>query len=366
MTRRSDVVVVGLGAMGSAAGWWLARRGRDVVMLDQFEQGHHRGASHGRSRIFRFGYPEPEYVRLVGESRALWRELEDDTGTPLLAATGAVDHGQPALVRMLAERLAGERVEHELLGRDEAEARWPGARFGAQVLHHPGGGRVDAGLAVLRMQQRAVELGAEARFAEPVEALEVGAGGVVARTEVEEYRAPVAVVACGAWAPKLLAGLVRLPPVRVTEEDVVFFDLPDGWAGRPPLMHYLDPLVYCVPSPAEGLKAGMHMAGRPVDPDDRSASAAAAAGASAAARLTAYAERWLPGLRPEPVGVQTCLYTTTPSEDFVVQRLGPLVVGAGFSGHGFKFTPLIGRMLADLTAGDDSGVPARFAGAAPA
>ena len=100
-----DVVVIGAGAMGSATAWWLARRGRDVVLLEQFAQGHANGSSHGGTRIFRLAYDQPEYVRMAQAALPLWRELEDDAGRPLLDMTGAVDHGDPASIAAVAAAL---------------------------------------------------------------------------------------------------------------------------------------------------------------------------------------------------------------------------------------------------------------------
>src|SRR6476619_1627581 len=104
-SQKVGVVVIGAGAMGSATAWWLARRGVDVALLEQFEPGHTRGSSHGGSRIFRFAYYEPEYVRMAQAALPLWRELEDDAGEPLLDATGSIDHGYPQPVDAVANAL---------------------------------------------------------------------------------------------------------------------------------------------------------------------------------------------------------------------------------------------------------------------
>jgi sarcosine oxidase len=111
----SDVVVIGAGAMGSATAWWLARLGRDVVLLEQFEQGHVRGSSHGGSRIFRFAYPDAEYVALAQAALPLWRELEDDAGVALLDTTGGLDHGDPSVIASVAQALLARGAAFELL-----------------------------------------------------------------------------------------------------------------------------------------------------------------------------------------------------------------------------------------------------------
>ena len=135
--RRVDVVVIGAGAMGSAAAWWLARRGRSVALIEQFAQGHARGSSHGTSRIFRYAYADPRYVRMVQAALPLWRELEDDADTTLLDITGGLDHGVPALVAPVASAIAACGVEHVQLTADAAHERWPGMRFEGAIVYCP-------------------------------------------------------------------------------------------------------------------------------------------------------------------------------------------------------------------------------------
>ncbi|MGH9136631.1 MAG: FAD-dependent oxidoreductase, partial [Acidimicrobiales bacterium] len=135
-----DVVVIGGGAMGSATAWWLARDGRGVVLLEQFEQGHTRGSSHGQTRIFRFAYPDPSYVAMAQASLALWREVEGDTGVRVVERTGAVDHGEPAAVSAVAQAMTAAAAPFELVPPAAAEERWPGMRFEGDVLFHPDGG----------------------------------------------------------------------------------------------------------------------------------------------------------------------------------------------------------------------------------
>jgi sarcosine oxidase len=185
-------------------------------------------------------------------------------------------------------------------------------------------------------------------------AVEPSGDGAVVRTADDEYRAPVAVVACGPWAASVLDGLVALPPVRVTREQVFYFSPVDETAAWPSFIHHRHPFIYGLDTPVLGIKVAEHHTGAPTDPDRRSFDV----DEDGRDRVVRYAEEWFPGLRSDPVSAETCLYTTTPTEDFVVDRTGPLVVAAGFSGHGFKFVPLVGRMLADLALGRRA--PARF------
>src|SRR3954462_11923937 len=150
--------------MGSSTAWWLARRGVDVALLEQFEPGHTRGSSHGGSRIFRYAYDQPEYVRMAQAALPLWRELEADASRTLLETTGAIDHGDPRSVADVAAALEAGGAAHEMIPAAEARERWPGMRFDTDVVFHPDGGRCRADDAVRALQDRAGAHGADVRF----------------------------------------------------------------------------------------------------------------------------------------------------------------------------------------------------------
>jgi sarcosine oxidase len=343
-----DVVVVGAGTMGSATAWWLARRGRAVALVEQFEQGHTRGSSHGATRIFRFAYPDPGYVRMVQQALPLWHELEDDTGVRLLEPTGGLDHGTPALIAPIVDALRSCGVEHQALTPEGAADRWPGMRFEGTVVACPGAGRLLADLTVRTLQGRASALGATVRFSAGPATVEPAGDGVTVRASAtgEEWRAPVAVVTAGAWLPSVVGDGVPLPPLRITRERLQHFAPRTPGGDWPSFLHYRTGAThYGLLSPREGMKVAQHMAGQEDDPDVAGPSTPDRA---ALAALTRYVEDWFPGLDPSPVHPASCLYTTTPTHDFVVERRGSIVVGSPCSGHGFKFTPLIGRRLADL------------------
>jgi len=347
--RRLDAVVVGAGAMGSAAAWHLARRGREVAVLEQFEQGHVRGSSHGGSRIFRLAYDDPQYVHLAQAALRGWRELEDDAGEDLLDLTGGVDHGEAADVDRVAAALVGSGAAFELLAPEAAAERWPGMRFDGQVLFSPEGGRCRSDATVAALQRRVVAHGGDVRFSTPVDAVVPAGDGVEVRTAGEVFRAPVAVVAAGSWLPGLVAGTPELPPFEVTLEQVTHFPLAPG---APPLEAWPSFVhrgrwIYGLATPGEGIKVAEHHTGPVVDPDRRSFEPDRAR----EGRVQRYAAEWLPGAVPEEPSTITCLYTSTPTEDFVLDRAGPVVVASPCSGHGFKFTPEIGRLVADLADG---------------
>jgi sarcosine oxidase len=346
---RVDVAVLGAGAMGSATAWQLARRGRSVLLVERFEAGHRNGSSHGGVRIFRHAYGDPHYVHLAARSLALWRELEADTGEHLLDLTGAYDHGPAGTIEPIAAALAGFGVAHEVLDPYEAQPRVPGIRFDTEVLHHPLGGRCFADRTVAALARRAGELGTDVRFRTRATPRPVAGGGVDVVLDgphgAETVHAGVVVVTAGAWMPDLVDMLgVAPPPVVVTQEQVAHFEPRDPRAAWPSFIHHLPVSRYGMFTPGEGLKVGGHHEGAVVSPDARGFEL----GTERLEATIEYVREWIPGVVPVPRFGATCLYTTTPNEDFVLDRVGPVVIGSPCSGHGFKFTPLIGQLLADL------------------
>ncbi|MGW0708381.1 FAD-dependent oxidoreductase [Streptomyces sp. NPDC002643] len=351
MTARVDLAVVGAGLMGAATAWAATRRGRSVAVLEQFGAGHDKGSSHGSARIVRRAYPDPLYIRMTGQALELWRELEADSGTRLLRIVGGIDHGRLRDPEGIAAALAAAAVPHELLPPEEAGRRWPGLRFDGPVLFHPEAGTVDAAGAVAAFLQRAGARGAEVRYDRAVRGITVlGDEAVRLETDGGTITARRAVIAAGAWVTDLLGGLVPLPELTVTQQQVFHFPRRDPSAPPWPIVVHKDALnTYSLPGgrdggPQDGRKIAEHDAGGPTTAGTRSGLVDPAA----RERITAHVRQWLPGLVPEPFNEATCLYTSTPDEDFVLDRSGPLVVCSPCSGHGAKFAPLIGEMAADL------------------
>jgi sarcosine oxidase len=349
------VAVIGGGAIGSAAAWQLAERGHRVLLFEQYAAGHARGASHGSSRIFRYSYPLVEYVTLAGRAARLWRRLERLDGQRFYARTGAVDHGDPAAVQRLTQVLRQTGVEHAVLTPDQAAIRWPGLRFDGMVLHHPDSGRLHADQAVAALQRQARVLGAQAWFHTPVSGLRASGAGVRLLTASGSIRVDQVVVAAGAWSGDLLAAVPtlarRLPPLVTTQEQPVHFvplQTPVGWPSflHHPGLGHRGAGIYGLASP-DGVKVGEHGTGPRIVPEHRDFQPDPAG----VDRLRDYAERWLPGVDPSTASATTCLYTSTPDGHFVIDRAGPITVAAGFSGHGFKFAPVIGELVAGLVDG---------------
>ena len=227
MTTRADLIIVGAGLAGSAAAWAASARGLDVVVLEAFGPGHRNGSSHGSARIFRRAYPDPLYVRLTGTARELWRQLEDQSGERLLTLTGGIDFGAVRDPRLLHEVLTSCGVPAELLAPEAAAERWPYFDFtgAGQVMFHADSGVLDPHNAMAAMLRLAAANGADIRFGTPVTRLEPAPGGdgAVAHTDSGTFTAPVIAVAAGAWIAPLLDGVVKLPPLTVTQQQVFHF-----------------------------------------------------------------------------------------------------------------------------------------------
>ena len=371
MVTQLDIVVIGGGAMGSATAWQLATRGREVTLLEQFAPGHTNGASHGTTRNLNLGYSDPTYVGMLRESLGLWEELSAQSGFEQIARTGTVNHGNPQAQSHALAALTAAGIHAEEVSAAEAGERWNGIRFATPALHMPGGGQLNPELALPSFQRVATEHGADVRHGVRVVEMKI-LGEKQVRLVVETPSGPEAlearnvVVTAGAWTSYLLPGSIRLPQLRVTQEQPLHFAPRDAQTVWPGFNHTLVPgspgfenaysPVYGMLTPGEGIKAGWHGTGNPTHPDHRSFTSEP----KQLHALRDYARQWLPGVNADIFTEISCTYTTTPDEDFVLDRVGPLTIGAGFSGHGFKFTPVIGRILADL-ADSNGPAPAKFA-----
>lgn len=364
-TSRTEVAVVGAGLAGAATAWELTRRGRSVTLIERATPAAPGGSSHGSARIFRYAYPDPFYVQLTRRARAGWDELEAAAGQRLVTPADALDFGGLRDVRQLARGLAGAGVSHELLTAAAARERWPQIGFDTDVLWHAGAGVLDAQAAVTAMVGLARAGGATVLTGWPVTSIAAdGAGHVVRSAHGDEVRAAAVVVAAGGWLPDLLgalpaaAALQRLvPPLEVRQEQVFHFPYRQAGGGAeapwPTLIHKSAAIqTYSLPGGRDaghaGLKVAEYRGGRPIR------SAAAADGVVDPAnreRVGAYVERYLPGLVPQPYAESTCLFTVTPTEDFVIDAVAGVTVLSACSGHGAKFAPLLGRLAADVATG---------------
>lgn len=356
-----DVVVVGLGGMGSAAARHLARRGAAVLGVEQFTPAHALGSSHGDTRIVRKAYFEhPDYVPLLRRAYPLWDELGAEIGRPLFLRTGALMIGaeDSAVVTGTLASVAAWGLAHDVLDDGLMRHRYPqfSLRPGEIAVFEADAGYVNPEDAVRAHLELARRDGADLRFGAKVTAWRLDGDGVLVEFAGGRARARSLVLAAGAWTAPLAPGLdiaMRVgrrvmhylnPPAGPAEFDPARFPVYVFQTG-PGDAIYGFPLVG---DPANGVKVGFHYRGADVDPDtvDREVS-----GAEREEMRTVLAER-IPGLAGEHVDARVCLYTLTPDEHFVIDLLpgsaGRVALAAGFSGHGFKFTPVVGEILADL------------------
>lgn len=356
-TESIDYVVVGLGALGSATAYQLADRGFRVLGLEQFELGHNRGASHDTSRILRRSYHTPAYVQLAGEAYDDWAALSDAAGEQLVTTTGGIDLFPPDPAIAMVDYVSSLDecgVPFELLNPAQVAARWPRVRLadGGFAIYQADTGIVHAAQTVATLQRLAIARGAELRESTPARVVAAGTNGIELETPTGLVRCRRLVVTADAWTNDVLAGLAVHLPLTVTQEQVTYFAPDDPAAFAPgafPVWIWMDePSFYGFPTYGEAaVKAGQDVGGEITTAAARSFTPHP----DNLRQLTDFMAATFPGSTDgEALRTVTCLYTLTPDRDFVVGALPDhpdIIVGLG-AGHGFKFTPAFGRMLADL------------------
>ncbi len=363
-------VVVGAGLLGLSAAWALSRRGWRVTVLEAATAvGHPRAGSKGDARIFRLGYPDACHVELAVRARTLWRDLEAATGRRLLSVCGQVSFGDDAALDAIAASLAAAGAPAEQLSSQEAARRFPEVAVTGPALFEPASGSLaaDACLRALREDGRF-----GLRTATLVAGLHERPDGIeVAVAGGKSLDADVAIVCAGPATLALLgasagerARRVAAPP---SLPQVAYFR-PASAAGRlpPVFIEWGDDMLYGLPVPAGDAlapaiyKVSHHTPGRPILATDEDRAGALPAGTedisfdddpALLAMLSGAVRRLLPSLDPTPVATERCIYDNSADSDFILDRVGHVVVGCGTSGHGFKFGPLLGTLLADLAEG---------------
>lgn len=359
MSNSYDVIVAGVGAMGSAACWHLARRGLRVLGLERFDLGHAMGSSHGMTRIIRIAYFEgSHYVPIVQRALHLWKETGAAAGLKLLHVTGSLD---------LAPRGSGEveaslqscldhGLEHEVLDGGEIAKRFPGFQLpdGHHALWQPDGGFVASEKAIYAHVGLAQSRGAEIRTNEPMlDWRPTANGGVEVRTERGSYSAGRLVITSGGWIADAVPALAA--NVATVRQAIGWFTTrrPELYReGAFPVFiltveegHFYGFPLYEHP----GFKlGGPHFGREPMDPrdDDRTPSP------RQVALIRECLKRYIPDAAGEPLTLKGCVYSVTPDEDFIIDAVpgAPQAVFASCcSGHGFKFASAIGEILADLS-----------------
>uniref|UniRef100_A0A493TGA8 Pipecolic acid and sarcosine oxidase n=1 Tax=Anas platyrhynchos platyrhynchos TaxID=8840 RepID=A0A493TGA8_ANAPP len=359
-----DAIVIGAGIQGSFAAYHLAQRHRDTLLLEQFVLPHSRGSSHGQSRITRSAYPQAHYARMMPDSFLLWQRLEAEAGTSLYRRTGLVvlgPAGDPELEGCRRGAGPGDTLDAAALAR-----RFPGLRprAGDVTLWDGSGGVLRADRALRAVQEVFRRHGGTLRDGEKVLSIQPGAVLTVTTTG-GVYRAPRLIITAGAWTSAVLAPLgLRLPlqPLRINvcywrEKEPGSYSAGTATPcfmalGLPEAPHG----IYGLPAlEYPGLVKVCYHHGSPVDPEDRDRAPLGAPHPDVAL-LSSFISSYLPGLEPQPAVLETCMYTNTPDGDFILDRHpkhSNIVIGAGFSGHGFKLAPVVGKLLCELSLGEE-------------
>lgn len=357
MAGMFDVIVIGVGGMGSAGLYHLARRGVKALGIEQFDIPHDRGSSHGVNRIIRLAYLEhPSYVPLLRRAYELWRELERTAGERLLFTTGSLDVGAPGSQTLDGSLLSCRLhdLRHELLSAADVRGRFPGYGIpdGLQAVLQPDGGFVLAERGVEHHVKAARALGATVHTRERVLDLDLNGSQATVRTDRGTYRAPRVVVTAGPWAGTLVPSLA---PLAKPERQVLL------WTGilRPGLFEPAAFPVFNLEVPegrfygfpefgVPGFKLGKyHHRGEEADPDRVNR----AIDARDEEILREALLKYFPAANGPRLNATTCLFTNSPDEHFILDlyRDDPRVaLAAGFSGHGFKFCSVVGEIVADL------------------
>lgn len=352
-----QIIVAGLGAMGSAALYHLARRGVGVLGLDRYEPPHALGSSHGRSRIIREAYYEhPLYVPLVQRASRLWEELERESGATLLLRTGGLMIGPPASGLVAGARRSADthRLRYEMLDSAELGRRFPAFRPapGDIGLLEPGAGVLDPERCVGTHLARARVHGASLRFDEPVLGWQGTADGVIVTTTLGRYRAGRLILAAGPWMRRELTRM-ELPLVVERQCTIWFQPLANEGDFHPrrfpvfiwewsPGRH-----VYGFPDLGDGVKVAVHHEGAETSPE----AVAREVTEEDERKVRSLIRRLLPDADGKRLDGAVCLYTDTPDANFIIDRHpgdGRVVLASPCSGHGFKFSSAVGEILADL------------------
>ena len=358
MSERFDVIVAGLGAMGSAAAHHLSRDGVRVLGLDRFTPPHALGSSHGQTRIIREAYFEhPLYVPLVQRAYVLWEELARETGTELFLQTGGLMIGRPEGVVYRGAKTSAElhRLSHEVLSAEEVRRRFPALRPepGMAAILEPRAGILFPERCIAAHLAEAGRQGAVLHYDEPLLRWEPsGKDGVRVETTRGRYAAGQLILSAGGWLPTLLPHLAR--HLRIERQVLFWFQAsqsPEVFRPERCPIHLWEfddrHFFYGFPDLGQGIKVACHHDGEFTSPEQ----VRREVGVEETEAMRRLVRRFLPGADTPPTSATVCLYTNTPDEHFWIDRhpeFPQVIIASPCSGHGFKFSSAVGEVLRDM------------------
>jgi sarcosine oxidase len=372
-----DFIVIGCGGLGSAATYWLSRiAGKEVLAIEQFHVGHDNGASQDHSRIIRLSYHAPEYTALTPHTYTAWQEVEQESGVQLVVRCGGLDLAPESSAALddYTSSMTAAGIPFESLSAAQAMERWPQLRLDPtdRALFQAEGGLVDARKAIQTHAALARAHGATILDRTPVRGIRPNGSGIEVLTDAGTFTAGNVVVTADAWTNQVLQGVGASYPLTITQEQVTYWATPylrDFAPERFPIWIWhggTGSYFYGFPVYGEvATKAGEDVGGQVVTPDSRTFER----DERAHGNLTGFLERYIPGFLGPVLYTKTCLYTMTPDRNFVIERLPeePRVAVALGAAHAFKFSCLIGQILADLATEGETRYPiAPFSSQRPA
>lgn len=350
-----DTILIGAGGMGSATAYHLAKSDADVLVLEQFQRGHTYGSSHGETRIIRFFYDKPFYTELMKTAYAEWRNLEAESGKQLLFITGSVSLGESGnrYVSDVRKSLDAAGVESEWWGVDQFVKQFPQFRVSndMDILWQKDTGFLYASECVLTHLKLAEQYGAEIRENTLVTDVDLQTEVPTVYTENGKFRGRKIVITAGAWTTTLLTEINL--PLTVTKQQVCYYKPTESIQFQPDHFPVFTEIttegefIYGMPYfGTNGAKVARHGMGESVSPDTCNRTP----DKEYINSMDAYVRNRIPALG-NSVHSEVCLYTETPDEDFIIDQhpeCPNLLIAAGFSGHGFKFCSLVGRIMSEL------------------
>ncbi|XP_074045195.1 peroxisomal sarcosine oxidase [Macrotis lagotis] len=357
-----DAIVVGAGIQGCFTTYHFAKNKRKVLLLEQFFLPHSRGSSHGQSRIIRKTYPEEFYTKMMKECYQIWAQLENESGMKLYRQTGLLMLGtkEEDTFRAIQDTVSKQGVEHKYFEAKELKRGFPNIQLPREQvgIWEPSGGVLFADKALKALQDLIRQLGGVIHDGEKVAEIKPGFP-VTVTTTTRTYQAKSLVITAGPWTNQLLLPLGMQLPLQTLRINVCY------WREKVPGSHGENFPCFVGSFPDRsahhiyGLPAGEYPGlvkvcyhhGNKADPDERDCPSASPDLADVQI-LSSFVRDCLPGLQPQPAIMECCMYTNTPDENFILDRHpnhANIIIGAGFSGHSFKLSPVVGKILYELS-----------------